>query len=99
MMKLSVIVVSLAIAFSGPIWSQDRQSPEAPLPPAGQALNSMVVPAPPAPEHPSRPLRESLRQPWSSQPASDAAPYRLSDDERRKMRELLRNRAHEEPLK
>lgn len=104
-MKLTAIATGLALAFPVASWAGDRTPGVAPspavvsVPSAGQALNSVVVPAPMAQDVPGRRLRESLRQPWSGAPASDPAPYRLSDTERRKMRDMLRSRAQEDPLR
>lgn len=59
-------------------------------------MGSVLVHEPPPQDVPGRRLRESLRQPLAGQTPSDAMPYRLSEDERRKMRELLRSQAHED---
>ncbi|MFP5466941.1 MAG: hypothetical protein ACLGG8_05350 [Gammaproteobacteria bacterium] len=105
MMKLTAIATGLALALPLTSWAGGRSPGLAPspavvsLPPAGQALNSVVVPAPMAQEAPGRRLRESLRQPWIDAPSTDPAPYRLSDTERRKMRDMLRSRAQEDPLR
>lgn len=95
MMKLFLITASLALCVPGPAWSRDSTSVDPPLPAGGQALNTLVMPETTAPHPPVRKLRESLRQPWAEQPSADGLPYRLSVDERRKMRELLRSQAHE----
>lgn len=105
MMKLTAIATGLALALPVTSWAEERppggaRSPAiVSQPPAGRALNSVMVPVPLTLEAPGRPLRESLRQPLSETPPVDAAPYRLSDDERRKMRDMLRSRAQEDHLR
>ena len=102
-MKSCSIALSLACLAAGPVLAKDHVPEQAPIFPAGQALGAVVAPAPlgaPAPEvadvHGPR-LRDSLRQPVNVQPA-DGAPYRMSDDERRKMREWLRSQG-DSPLR
>lgn len=105
MKKLTAIAAGLALALPLSGWASDRSPGAVPspaivsLPPAGQALNSVMVPMPLSQEAPGRRLRESLRQPWADTPSAEAAPYRLSDDERRKMRDMLRSRAQEDSLR
>ena len=80
--------------------ARDRVPQVAPDPSVGRAFGAVVLPSA-EPEMAARaqpPLRDSLRRPVNVQ-QDDATPYRMSEDERRKMREWLRNQAQESPLK
>jgi len=98
MMKACSIALWLACFAAGPVFAGGRVPQPPPVPPADQVLGVVVTPAPMVLEERAPRLRESLRQPAHAQPAL-AAPYRMSDDERRKMREWLRNQAQETHLK
>lgn len=91
-MKPCSIALALACFAAGPALARDHVPEQAPVPPAGQALGAVVVPVPEGADVHGPRLRDSLRQPANVQPAS-TEPYRMSDDERRKMREWLRSQA------
>lgn len=97
-MKPCSIALGLAVLAAAPVFAGSHEPGPDALSSAGQTMGAVAVSAPlGAPEqavadaHGPR-LRDSLRQPASVQPA-DSAPYRMSDDERRKMREWLRSQA------
>lgn len=98
MMKSCSIALWLAGLAAGPVLAGGPALQPPHTPPADQVLGVVVTPAPTATGERAPRLRESLRKPVNVQPAM-AEPYRMSDDERRKMREWLRNQAQETPLK
>jgi hypothetical protein len=73
------------------VCAQDRRAPSAPM---GMPRMGPPSAATPLPDHldakSTVPLRESLRQSWQE---ADEKPYRLSSEERHRMREQLRAQA------
>lgn len=101
MTKSFLIAVSLLSGLSLTAVAEDRRYPPSPT-----EAHRSVLPTPPLPAHAADhiearntiPLRESLRLSWGE---ADDKPYRLSSEERQRMREQLRaqSAAFETPSK
>lgn len=94
MKSLSTALGMAACLVAGTALAKDP-APE-PVPTA-TAMGAVVVPVQPPAAAPAPQLRDTLREPL--QRTADSEPYRMSEDERRKMREWLRSQAKETPLK